>query len=272
MENDVKKLIYLLIGCLFSPVTFAAELSADKTVLITGANRGIGLGLVEEYVDMGWNVIATARRPDDATDLQVIAKGYNNLAIEQLDVTRDDQIKSLAKKYRGQSIDLLINNAGIKPGSTMRDGIAKLNFDIAQQMFDVNVLGPLRVIQALLPNVEASTWKKIVNVSSFVASFEAGPPMAALYNYRSSKAMLNAYTFILGKEMQHKGITAFSIHPGSVNVDPDQQDDPNRDNQRPIRWISIKESTSKMIKVIEQTGLDKNGLMVNYDKGEVFPF
>ena len=116
---------------LFSPVLLAAELSADKpTVLITGANRGIGLAFVEHYVGAGWNVIATARSPDRADALQEIATDYDNLIVEQLDVTDQERITELAGQLSETPIDVLLNNAGVL-GDTDKQVLE--NFD--QQSF-----------------------------------------------------------------------------------------------------------------------------------------
>ena len=87
------------------------------TVLITGSNRGIGLEFAKEYAERGWTVVATARHPEKAGELRSLAKAHPNVAIEKLDVTDEASIGALAKKYAGQPIDVLINNAGILEGS-----------------------------------------------------------------------------------------------------------------------------------------------------------
>lgn len=131
--------------------------TAAGTVLITGSNRGIGLGLVKQYIERDWQVIATARRPKSASDLQELARGYSKLHIERLDVTDQPQIDALARKYQGQTIDVLINNAGyVPPFSEMLLPFDKLNFDNAERVFAVNTFGTLRVTQALMPSIEQS--------------------------------------------------------------------------------------------------------------------
>ena len=107
-----KLLVSFLLAALIAPIAQAASLDSNKpTLLITGSNRGIGLEFVKHYVAEGWNVIATARRPDAAEDLQSIANDYENLMIEQLDVTDHARIEALGVAYSDTAIDLLINNA-----------------------------------------------------------------------------------------------------------------------------------------------------------------
>ena len=104
---------------LFAALAFpSVKLAAaeDPTVLITGTNRGIGLELARQYAERDWNVIATARRPEEADDLIAIQRDHPRLVIVQLDVTDHQRIDELAAEYRGRPIDILINNAGINGG------------------------------------------------------------------------------------------------------------------------------------------------------------
>src|SRR5215470_2626948 len=135
----------------------AAFKPGAPTVLVTGANRGIGLELARQYAAANWNVIATTRRPiDDAgtAELKAIAAQHPNLAIERIDVTDTAMIRGVARKYRDQPIDVLINNAAAVEATFQAD-LAKVNipydqidFDAARNDFDVNALGPMRIIQA----------------------------------------------------------------------------------------------------------------------------
>ena len=90
-----------------------AFLPDNSTVLITGSNRGLGLEFSRQYAAAGWNVIATCRSPQTAKELQILAEQYNQVAIEQMDVTSDSDVEILASKYKNQPIDVLLNNAGI---------------------------------------------------------------------------------------------------------------------------------------------------------------
>jgi len=147
-------------GCLgLSPVVAAEE----PTVLITGSSRGIGLALTRVYAERGWHVIATCRTPSKATDLQSLAGEYENVTIEELDVTDDGEIVSLAEKYTGKPIDILINNAGI-PGDRTKQKLGNFDFAVFDQVMAVNVYGPLKMAQAFLNHVEASDQKKIITI------------------------------------------------------------------------------------------------------------
>src|SRR5579862_1785459 len=132
------------------------------TVLITGAGRGLGLEFTKQYAADGWQVIACVRNPDKADALKKI-KG--DVAIERLDVVDDDDVKALAARLKGRSIDLLINNAGVYgPRSGHNDTKSWL------EVFQVNTIAPYRVAEALAPLVAKSKHKTIVNVTSQMGS------------------------------------------------------------------------------------------------------
>ena len=129
-------------------------------MLITGANRGIGLELARQYAAKDWNVIATTRRPVDdkgTADLRAIQQKHPNLAIERIDVTDTAMIRGVQAKYKDQPIDVLINNAAAVK-QTFQADLAKVNipfdkidYDAARTDFDVNTLGPMRMVQAFMP-------------------------------------------------------------------------------------------------------------------------
>lgn len=145
----------LILVCL--PI--ASAWAADPTVLITGSNRGIGLEIARVYAERGWNVIATARNPDAADDLKAIRAAHPKLEIVRLDVTDHERIDALAAEYAGRPIDVLINNAGISGGhENARFG--SMNYDVYFEVHAVNVVGPAKMAEAFLPNVElcGQTW------------------------------------------------------------------------------------------------------------------
>ena len=124
------------------------SLELDKpTVLVTGSNRGIGFALVKNYAANGWNVIATCRSPSKAADLNQLSKQYNSISIEEMDVTDISEIQYLAKKYKNQPIDILINNAGIL-GNIENQSFGNLDPDLFEKVMAVNALGPLKVAEA----------------------------------------------------------------------------------------------------------------------------
>src|SRR5262245_53944895 len=154
---------------LVNPV-FSAELPAPvppakPVVLITGSNRGIGLALTRAYAAKGWRVIATCRDPSRAAELNELAAGNPNVAVEALDVTSESSIAALVAKYRGKPIDVLVNNAGTSGDYA---GQVPGQFDAAafQEIMHVNAFAPLRIATAFLDNVSASEQRKIIAISS----------------------------------------------------------------------------------------------------------
>ena len=112
-------------------------------VLITGANRGIGLALVQEYCQQQWQIIATCRHPEQAQALQQLAQAHSNISIEALDIGDNEQIAALAEHYRDLAIDVLISNAGIYGPKGY--SLANLDFAAWQQVMDINVLAPAKL-------------------------------------------------------------------------------------------------------------------------------
>lgn len=182
----------------------------DGTVLITGANRGIGLELARQYAADGWQVIGTARRPDAADELRA-----TGARIVQLDVTDADSVARMAKSLAGQPIDILINNAGILPDMNT---LAEIDFEQYERVLAVNTIGPARVTHALLPNLRAGTIKKIMGTSSGLGSIE-GNDRGGYYGYRESKAALNMFTRSIAGELASEGFTCIVMNPGWVQTD-----------------------------------------------------
>jgi len=242
-----------------------AQLSADKTVLITGANRGIGFGFVEYYVGQGWNVIATARNPKAAADLHAIQKRYANLVIEQLDVTDHQRINDLASKYENQPIDVLVNNAGIRP--LTRGG--EVNFEDARRMFDVNVWGPVKMAHSFMDNVAKSDDKKIINISSVVASIELKFPKPMMLNYRASKAALNSYMAGIATGGKEAGIIISLLHPGGVDTSPEASCPAPPAPTGGMQRICVEESITQMMEVINGLTLADNGKFYSYTGDEI---
>jgi NAD(P)-dependent dehydrogenase (short-subunit alcohol dehydrogenase family) len=129
----MRKLSTVLITLLLTMASVSPAVAGlnqeQPTVLITGSNRGIGLGFVKHYAAEGWNVIATCRKPEQAEDLAALQREYPNIVIEQLDVTDHARIDALADAYRDQPIDLLVNNAAIL-GSLPEQKIGGLDYEL----------------------------------------------------------------------------------------------------------------------------------------------
>jgi NAD(P)-dependent dehydrogenase (short-subunit alcohol dehydrogenase family) len=174
-----------------------------NTVLITGANRGIGLALTELYLKRGDTVYAVCRQATD--DLK---KTKANI-IENIDVSVAVEVKSLQQKMAGISIDLLINNAGIFKEETL----AAMDFDAVQEQLEVNAIAPLRVTHALLSNLHKGS--KIGLITSRMGSI-ADNGSGGYYGYRMSKAALNAAGMSLTRDLKPRGISVAILHPGYV--------------------------------------------------------
>ena len=239
--------------------------SADApTVLITGANRGIGLEFAGQYAERGWNIIATVRKPESATELLTIAENYPQLVIEQLDVTDFARIDELSIKYADQPVDVLLSNAGITPKyKSAFKNVEGVDWDMAVKSFEVNAMAPLKLSQAFMGQVAASTQKKIVVISSKAGSFELSPKMAMMYSYRGSKAVLNMYMYTLSFETPKKDVILTLLSPGQVNTVPGMKI-PNA--------IETDESVSKMLKVIDGLTPEQNGKFLNFEDGSELPW
>ncbi|NKB44476.1 MAG: SDR family NAD(P)-dependent oxidoreductase [Alphaproteobacteria bacterium] len=203
-------------------VAMGWSVAADAaTVLITGSNRGIGLELARQYADLGWNVIATSRTPDDDIDLQTLASKHGNLRIEALDVSDHDQIEALAAKLTDTPIDVLMNNAGILGGEPDVQTIGNIDFQSMEQVYKTNAIGPMKMAEAFLEHVAASDQKKIAVITSGTASLtnvRPSPFYKALYLYRMSKTAINMGYRALSLEVAPQGISVGILAPGVVET------------------------------------------------------
>jgi NAD(P)-dependent dehydrogenase (short-subunit alcohol dehydrogenase family) len=267
----------VLVALVLVLVPFAAADAAMKpgapTVLITGANRGIGLELAKQYAALNWNVIATTRRPIDdpgAAELRELAKKYPQVAVERIDVSSTEMIRGVAQKYRDQPLDVLINNAANVEASFQADMARvnqpydKIDWDAARTDFDVNTLGPMRMVQAFESNVERSKQKKIVNVTSFVGSFTMGFPNETAMNYAASKAALNMYSVKLSHALKPKGIVVALVEPILVASKPGVADIPMA---KPLN-----EEIGRLVKVIEGLTMEQSGKITNFSTGKTDTF
>jgi NAD(P)-dependent dehydrogenase (short-subunit alcohol dehydrogenase family) len=260
---------------------FAAD-EAQRTVLITGSNRGIGLEFTRQYASAGWRVIATCRNPSLATDLRAVANKYPNVLVESLDVTDADAINTLAGKYADQPVDLLINNAALL-GPRGDQSFANQDFDLAVSQYEVNALGPMRVTRAVIGSVRAAGPGKIVVLGSAAGSNGYLRPPADFYSYRASKAALHFMAHNLALDLADEGIIVGLINPGLVDtrgladIGPD---DPVPDDYAQIVKLiragvielsSPEESVSKMRELIENLSEEQSGVFLNYD-GQKLPW
>ncbi|MGB5510687.1 MAG: SDR family oxidoreductase [Woeseiaceae bacterium] len=240
--------VLITTGCFADPDDSSASNpnSAGHAVLITGANRGIGLELARQYKEAGWRVIGTARKPEQAEELRAL-----DARVLQLDVTDQQSIDRMAEELGEQSLDLLINNAGIFPRVRT---IADVNFDDVTRTFAVNTVGPMRVSRALLSNLRSGELKKVVNITSRLGSITDNSG-GGYYGYRESKAALNMFTRSLANELSADGFICVVVHPGWVQTDMGGAS----------ATLTVEESAQGIRKVIANLSPDDNGTFWNFD-------
>ena len=185
----------------------------QPTVLITGANRGLGLEFSRQYAEQGWNVIATCRNPSGAAGLNLLAERFDRVQIETLDVTSDEQVAELAEKYAGQPIDVLLNNAAIY-GDLQKQTLGSFDYEELKTVFDVNSIGVLRLSEAFLNNVLASDQKKIINLGGGMATQTIGSMFGGHYFIKMSKAASMMSLGILQRDNMKSGLTVTMVSPG----------------------------------------------------------
>jgi NAD(P)-dependent dehydrogenase (short-subunit alcohol dehydrogenase family) len=218
------------------------------TVLITGANRGIGLEFARQYAADGWRVLAACRKPAAATELKAV-KG--DVQLHALDVREDEQIPALAMALAGESIDILINNAGV---SGPRERFGKTDTDAWLDVFHINSIAPVHMAEAFADHIERGAHKRIVNITSKMGSI-ADNTSGGSYIYRSSKAALNMVAKTLAVDLASRGIIVVVFHPGWVRTDMGG----------PGGLITAKESVSAMRSKIGTLHASDSGKFFNFD-------
>jgi NAD(P)-dependent dehydrogenase (short-subunit alcohol dehydrogenase family) len=182
-------------------------------VLITGCSRSIGLELARQYADAGHDVIATARDPSRASALHELAASHRVVEVRTLDVTDPASVDALALDLEGARIDVLINNAGFYGRASGRLDTVEAGDWV--EMFRVNAIGPLYVTRALLPALRRADRPKVVGISSIKASMSRNR-LGGSYQYRATKAALNAVLCSLAIDLRPDGIAVYALSPGWV--------------------------------------------------------
>jgi NAD(P)-dependent dehydrogenase (short-subunit alcohol dehydrogenase family) len=180
--------------------------------VVTGANRGIGLEFVRQLTARGEEVDATARDPGAAPELRALARPGVRLRIHPLDVAEDTSVAAFAEQLPAGPIDVLINNAGV---SGVKGGEPIDPADILR-VFNVNAVGTLRVVHALLPRLRDGNGKKIVNLTSVLGSIAEAT--GGRFAYRMSKTALNMATRVLAEDLRGEGFRTVALHPGWVQT------------------------------------------------------
>ncbi|MFZ2404077.1 MAG: SDR family oxidoreductase [Methylobacter sp.] len=223
------------------------------TVLITGANRGLGLEFCRQYAEQGWHVIACSRNPDDAFDLNKLAGRHPDIQLEQLDVSEFEQIDALSGRLADLSIDVLINNAGIY-ADNKNNGFGHLDYQAWTQSLLVNTEAPVKMAEAFLPQIKQSDKKLVVNISSLMGSITDNNSGGSIF-YRTSKAALNAAMKSLAVDLKDQSVGVLIFHPGWVITDMGG----------PNARINAAESITGMRALIENFSLDQSGSFLKYD-------
>lgn len=261
MRKSCRRLLFLVL--MFASVACDAE-----TVLITGANRGIGLEFVRQYAARGWQVIATHRRETTPESLGTLQLRYPQLLkIERMDVTDHEMIDALAERFTGKPIDVLINNAGIVGALDYveEQKFGQLDYELLALFYRINVVGPLKVTEAFLDNLRLGEGKRMVAISSMAGSFQASSRnRPGRIHYKTSKAALNMAVTGIADATRADGIIAVSLNPGGVKVEKlAGYDLPG--------FIEPAESIAGMIAVIEALDPEDSGAFLDY-RGEVMPW
>jgi NAD(P)-dependent dehydrogenase (short-subunit alcohol dehydrogenase family) len=190
------------------------------TILITGANRGLGLEMARQYAADGWRVLGCARSPERAAELNALAaESSGRVSVHRLDVADHAQVEALAAELHGQPIDVLVNSSGTMGRESFADkGMAiqrfgETDYDDWAQVMRVNVFGPMKMAEAFVTQVAASEQKKLVTLTSMVGSMTQNTS-GGLYAYRSSKAAANMVMKSMSLDLKRHGIIALPLHPG----------------------------------------------------------
>ena len=223
------------------------------TVLVTGSNRGIGLEFVKQYAADGWNVIACCREPDSSPNLQALA-GANNIEVVALDVGDFAQIDQVAHQLRARKIDVLINNAGIYPESSLGD----LDADAWAAAFKINCMAPIKMAQAFSAHIANSQWQKIATLSSKMGSVDDNTSGGS-YIYRTSKSAINMAMKSLAIDLKPLGISVVTLHPGWVQTDMGGANG----------LINTETSVKGLRQVIERLSLQNTGKFIAYNGTEI---
>ncbi|MCP4001156.1 MAG: SDR family oxidoreductase [Gammaproteobacteria bacterium] len=264
MLNQILAILIITLSCISCTSTTVNLNPNSPTVLITGANRGLGLEFSRQYAASGWNVIASCRNPRSATNLHNLTKKYPQVAIEKLDVTSDRQVNTLAQKYHSQPIDILLNNAGIY-GTLEKQTLGSFDFEELKKVFDINTIGSLRVSQAFLDNVLLSDQKKIISLGGGMGTQSIGRLFGGHYFMKMSKAAHLMAMGVMQTDLKNTELQIVMISPGRVDTQL------MRDSGWSGPSISAEQSAQLVIEQIAALKPDMNGRLILYN-GTVIPW
>ena len=215
-----------------------------NTILVTGTNKGVGLEITRLLSNRGDRVIACCRRPLEATAL---SKLEGNIDIQEVSVGEDESVSQLASRLNGVAIDTIINNAGTMGPEAKRQSVLDMDFSGWADAFNINSMGPVRIMQALLPNLKMTESPKVMTVSSQMGALSLDMTLA--HAYCSSKAALNKFMRLASIDLKPDGIAVGLVHPGWVRTDMGG----------PRAHLSPEESAAGCIEVTDTLSLDTTG-------------
>ena len=226
-------------------------------VLITGANRGIGLELVRQCSNRGWRVFACCRNPHNAEALFSLARLSNGqISVHLADLLELSTLQALAYELRNEAVDILFNNAGVYGSDRNRFG--QIDADDWSTTFRINTIGPTKMVEYFHQHLCSGARKQVAFLSSKMASM-ADNGSGGSYIYRSSKAALNAVVKSLAIDLSGDGISCVALHPGWVKTDmggPDAE-------------ISTEESVSRMLSHLDDLKLQDSGRFIDIDGSDI---
>ena len=226
------------------------------SALITGANRGLGFEFARQYLTDGWQVYAACRNPNSASELRRLADASGHkLRILALDVSDPASVKAAAEELDGQTIDLLLSNAGV--GGARGQTVGNIDYEAWAKVLDVNTMGPMRVSEAFVDHVAQSDRKLIVTLTSGMGSL-ADNTSGGSIAYRSSKAAVNMVMRSLAIDLAPRGITCVVVNPGWVRTDLGGAQ----------ATLTPAESVRALRRLIETLGPAQSGKFFNYDGGQ----
>ena len=228
----------------------------NPTILITGANRGIGLELTEQFAEDGWQVLACCRNPADAGQLQALSERDLAIELHALDVTNYEQMAALADQLGNRPIDILLSNAGIYGSKGV--GFGEVDAQEWRQVLEVNTIAPFMLVQTFVEQVAASQQKLVAVISSKVGSI-ADNSSGGSYIYRSSKTAVNQVVKSLSIDLTDRDITVISLHPGWVKTD---MGGPNAE-------ISTDESVSGLKGILQSARLAQSGQFIEFNGSSI---
>jgi len=224
--------------------------------LITGTNRGIGVELVRQALAQGHEVIATAREPQSVTALTDLADQHEALTLLPLDLGSESSITALAAQLGDRPVDVLINNAGVY-GPRDAD-FGNLRTEDWLQVLNINLVAPVLLTQALMPNLLLGTEKRIAFMSSKMGSI-GDNGSGGSYIYRTGKSALNQAVKSLAVDLQPEQFIVLSLHPGWVRTDMGG----------PNGLIDTETSATGLLSVIQQARPVDSGAFIAYDNTRI---